>query len=308
MSSGLSRSTHLSYSSGQRRFINFCLDFSLVNPDGSILPASESTILRFIGYLAFSVKPSTIKTYLAAVRSLHIYQGYQNPLENNPRIQLVLRGIKRLSGNPRRLRCPITPKLLLIFRSRLDLSLYDHCLYWAAFCVAFFGFLRSGEFTVTRNLPVGDCLQISDLSVDSAPFPNLIRLRVKVSKADPFRESCTVVMGRNGSLLCPVEALLKYLHFRGSHDGPLFVFEDGSPLTREKLNLTISSLLALCNVSGDFTGHSFRIGAATTAAHVGISDHWIKTLGRWSSDAYKLYIRSSEGVIASFSKSLVSGC
>ena len=50
-----------------------------------------------------------------------------------------------------------------------------------------FRFLRSGEFKVTRNLPVGDCLRISDPYVDSVPFPNLIRLRIKVSKADPFR-------------------------------------------------------------------------------------------------------------------------
>ena len=109
-----------------------------------------------------------------------------------------------------------------------------HCMFWAAFCMAFFGFLRSGEVTVTRNLFVGDCLQISDLSVDSVPFPNLITLRIKVSKADPFRESCTVIIGRNDSPLCPVEALLKFLGFKGSRCGPLFLFQD-------KLNSTISS-------------------------------------------------------------------
>ena len=63
-----------------------------------------------------------------------------------------------------------------------------------------------------------------------------------------------------------------FLHFRGSRCGPLFLFLNGSPLARDKLNSTISSCLALCNLSGDFTCHSFRIGAATTAAHVGISN------------------------------------
>ena len=42
-----------------------------------------------------------------------------------------------------------------------------------------------------------------------------------------------------------------------------------------------------------YSGHSFQIGAATTAALVGIEDSLIKTLGRWESAAYfkLLYIR-----------------
>ena len=38
-----------------------------------------------------------------------------------------------------------------------------------------------------------------------------------------------------------------------------------------------------------YSGHSFRIGAATTAAVVGIEDSLIRTLGRWESAAYLLY-------------------
>ena len=111
MASGLSKATHLSYSSGQRCFIGFCLQFGLL----ITLPASIITISRFISYLSLSYQPSTVKSYLSAVRSLHVIMGLDSPSANHPRVQLVLRGTKRLQGNNRRLRRPTTPELLLFF-------------------------------------------------------------------------------------------------------------------------------------------------------------------------------------------------
>lgn len=40
-----------------------------------------------------------------------------------------------------------------------------------------------------------------------------------------------------------------------------------------------------------YVSHSFRIGAATTAAKKGVEDCIIKTLGRWENSAYLQYVR-----------------
>ena len=46
-------------------------------------------------------------------------------------------------------------------------------------------------------------------------------------------------------------------------------------------------------MSGPFSSHSFRIGAATSAAAVGLPDHLIQTLGRWTGQAYRRYTRTA---------------
>ena len=80
---------------------------------------------------------------------------------------------------------------------------------------------------------------------------------------------------------------------RGPSSGPLFCYTDGRPLTRQLLSSTVKSIVRLAGLPGNYSGHSFRIGAATTAASQGVPDHLIKTLGRWSNDAYQRYIRTS---------------
>ena len=53
--------------------------------------------------------------------------------------------------------------------------------------------------------------------------------------------------------------------------------------------------------------HSFRIGAATTASMMGVSEEHIQRMGRWRSQAFKKYINhynvaAHVGVPACFSK------
>ena len=76
-----------------------------------------------------SIKYSSIKGYLAAVRHFHIRRGFELDLNKCLRLQLVCRGIKRSQGtNQTRVRLPITIKHLRLFHSLLAIfytSNYD---------------------------------------------------------------------------------------------------------------------------------------------------------------------------------------
>ena len=49
-----------------------------------------------------------------------------------------------------------------------------------------------------------------------------------------------------------------------------------------------------------FSGHSLHAGGATALAEHGVPPHIIQALGRWSSDAFQVYIRRHPALLASF--------
>ena len=99
--------------------------------------------------------------------------------------------------------------------------------------------------------------------------------------------------------LCPVSALLGYLVRHGQQPGPLFLFQDGSTLSKQRLLARVNAALACQGFDTmGISGHSFRVGAATTAARVGMEDSLIQTLGRWWSSAYLRYIHMSGQMLA----------
>jgi hypothetical protein len=178
---------------------------------------------------------------------------------------------------------------------------------WAAMTLAFFGFLRLGELTCNSNFSADTHLTPLDINFHpSLTNPNYISVKVKISKTDPFRLGHTLFIGRTNQSLCPVEAMKSYLIKRGRTAGPIFQYASGRPLTRESLTAETRQLLSLLGFkASDYAGHSYRIGAATTAASVGLPPWLVKTLGRWSSDCYERYIQCPHSILSGVSTKLL---
>ena len=66
-------------------------------------------------------------------------------------------------------------------------------------------------------------------------------------------------------------SILNYLVERGAKSDPLFIFQDGRSLTRQRFVDSVRRALREARI-GDtkYCGHSFRIGVATTAAEHGM--------------------------------------
>ena len=133
-----------------------------------------------------------------------------------------------------------------------------------------------------------------------------MKIHVSKSKTDPFGKGTDIYLGRTHSDLCPVVAILKYLEVRpGPRSGPLLIHQDGNPLYRDQFVRCLKESLEAAGINhAHYSGHSFRIGAATAAARAGVPDHLIKSLGRWESEAYQVYIRTPPASMAAVSLSL----
>lgn len=310
MSRALSKSTIATYNSGAKTFLSFSAMYNIPKMPPSNLPiCTEEVLMYFVSHCISNLKLSyvSVKSYLAGVRNLYITNGLGNPLAQPSgislfRLELLLRGYKKSCGQRRPLRSPVTGNMLHKVCNVLKSSffgVYLDSLMSAACMLAFFGFLRCGEFTTTDsnfNPSLNLCLKDVTICQDH------VEVCIKVSKTDPFRSGCCIKIFKTDTVLCPYSAIVQFMHVRRSisniQEEPFFLLPGAKPLSRQVFLTLFGQLCQAINVNqGQFTGHSFRIGAATTAAAVNTPDHLIQMLGRWQSNCYQRYIRTKNCTI-----------
>ena len=164
----LSTASRRTYLHGQLKYKEFCKRYNLYP-----YPTTEHKLRLFATYMARSLACRTIKVYLAAVRFTELELGYPDNFGNMQALRLLLQGIKRVKGVNHHLpRFPITTTVLKSLKTSFRHSIFliqDQCMLWAAFTLAFFGFLRSAEFCspATSRFSVLHTLLRSNITVCS---------------------------------------------------------------------------------------------------------------------------------------------
>ena len=161
------------------------------------------------------------------------------------------------------MRLPITTSILYALGRALSnkTSNKTEALLWAVLRVGFYGALRCGESTAKKDSDVYLCYEDVCLLFDDNAQRECAHLRLKVSKTDPFRKGCTILLYATGREACPVAALRSYLSMEPPHPPafPLFHLPNGSPLTRSVyLRLLQDSLIKAGFPASQYNGHSLR--------------------------------------------------
>ncbi|XP_078354436.1 uncharacterized protein LOC144639048 [Oculina patagonica] len=298
-SQAIAPSTRRAYQAGIRRYSTFCY-----SRQWDPFPASELQLRYFASWLSDQVSFPTIKLYLAGIRYAHIENRLTDPFADAPLLHLLLRGIKRTNGLSSRRRLPITMSVMRQLKGALSadpqFASQDKLMLWSAFTLAFFGFLRSSEFTSPSSTYFNSLVHLSHSDI-SFTSDGSLTMQLKSSKTDPFRKGCSIKLAPSGRSVCAVRAMHRYLAHQPSRSAtPLYLFSTGQFLTRDKVTSILRILLQRLGFATErYASHSFRIGAATTAAEAGLPSWLIQTLGRWSSNCYTQYIRTPASILQS---------
>ena len=151
---------------------------------------------------------------------------------------------------------------------------------------AFYGCHRMGELIQKNDQSLSDWRKI--IKRASVCFENTrIQYRLPYHKSDPFYRGTDVIFTMQ-DVANPVALLCKYVSWRDRLHGAksaLFLQENGSNPSRSWFDLKFFAIL-----DRRYGGHSPRTGYATFLASLGVSESIIQAVGRWSSDAWKIYI------------------
>ncbi len=276
----LSPATLKFYDSTLRKFYVF---ISMLDPHYDPFPINSGHVSLFASHLFENgFAASTIATRLSAISFAYKLFNKPDPV-NTFLITSLVKSFRKMKPQ-HDARLPITPSILstmLACVPQLGLSYYRQVMFKSMLALSFAAFLRPGEVTGSINnilrqnvQVVGDTVVIKFVHYKHAP-------------GRPF----TLTLNASQSLFCPVALLIDYLRIRGPYVGPLFVLLSGMPVSYHLYKSMFQAALVRVGVSGRMSLHSIRIGAATHAAAIGLSDSVIQKCGRWKSSAYRNYIR-----------------
>ncbi len=288
LKASMAQGTWDSYSRAVEKFIAFRATVDLQN----IWPSPNSHIIAYISFLAReNWAHSTIALHMSALAFVHKINNWPDPTVSFF-VKKIKEGLKRLNGRQDRRR-PITFQILSRLVSVLPAvcsSSYEVILFKAAFLLAFFGFMRVGEYacvskkTLSRHVLFREDVSLSD---------EALNICFKHSKTDQRGHSVAVtIQNLENNVLCPVRAMKDFLEIRAPVSGPLFLHFNQDPLTMGQVSAILKKSVGVVGLPvDDFSPHSFRIGAATSAAIRGVPEDSIKLMGRWNSSAFESYIR-----------------
>ena len=260
------------------RYVEFCEDIDVV-----AFPAGAASVELWVAHLSKEgFAHGTVLGHLSALKHHSKCQGWKADFQSD-RLDLMLRGLKKGPQGKASTRRPVTlSHLRRLSKAAAVLGEREAVRFVAMGLLAFFGFLRPSEYCVSGS---GHHMRRSGVKVSKDG--RQCRLTLESHK---HSDGPAVVLIRDDECgpLRPVASLRRYLElYHVAAGGPLF------GLSQKEFRGSLEEVRRAAGVKSHITPHSFRHGGATWAAAAGWPDARIRAHGRWHSDAYKAYVKSS---------------
>jgi hypothetical protein len=284
LGSALALSTHSTYNSAIQSWLSFAKRHEF-----AIEPTVE-TLSFWIVYESFHIEPRSVNSYLSGViNKLEPFFPDVRSLRNHTTVKRTLRGCMRLYSNPVHRKRPLLLEDIKTISAMLRTSNnFDDKLFLAIVKVGFFSLQRLGELTQPDNVKLRDYRRLPQ-RITVRRFQDRIEYLLPIHKADILFEGNKIVVEKVQDAWDPVSAFSRYLSARDArfrYQPQLWLTSDGNPPTRSWVLTRLQGLLG-----SSIAGHSIRSGGATFLALKGVPDERIQAIGRWSSEAWKQYVR-----------------
>ena len=319
--SGLSAQTWSSYKTA-KNYLDRCQKETKVLMTS---PLTTEKVLVYISWLLFKrkVKAKSAEVYVSGLQCLRLINGLENPSLRPGNMKLILNGQNNLEKLMEKIeskskRVPVTIPILKLIKKNVrksSLSKVRKTLIWAIATLAFTGGFRIHELLSRERQSYDPFVTLlgKDLVLkENDKYPH-IQILLKTQKKDRVGKDEVVDVFGTNNFFCPIKAYKKYqkstskLSF-AAHK-PIFRTEDGKTYTGKMFNADLKALLGSVidySSMGKVSSHSFRIGITTMLGKLGFSDQEIMAMGRWSSSAFELYIRSPRAVRAETAKRMAN--
>ena len=282
----LDTSSFGTYTSALNSYLTFCNLHDLpVDP-------TPDTLSFYVVFLSTHIKPDSVNSYLSGVcRQL---EPFFPDVRRNRKTMLVSRtmtGCMRRFGTPVKRKTPLSrANLLLILDSMVSEPSHDDLLFAALILTGFHGLMRLGELVFPDKKKLRNYRKIS-LRHSVSILPEQYSFFLPSHKGDRFFEGNTIIIQKLNTATDPYNPFLAYLRSRDTKfpiHPELWLTSRGTVPTRYWFMSRLRRFFPR-----EIAGQSMRSGGATSLAEAGASLATIQAVGRWSSDAFRIYIRKN---------------
>lgn len=225
---------------------------------------------------------------------------------DEPQVKAALTGAALLAPptSKRPKRAPITIDLMERIFQKLDLTEPLDAAVAGCFSTTYYSVSRTGEFTIPSLNAFNPSLHVKPSDISNRIDRNNLEVTVfHLPKTKCSDEGEDVFWSEQRGITDPKANLQN--HFRVNNpprDGPLFTYRHHKglrPLTKKVFLDRISSIASSIGEE-NLKGHGIRIGATLEYLLRGVPFDVVKSLGRWASEAFVLYLRQHAVIMAPY--------